>query len=166
MTKKPGRKADGAKGRAGTSAARLAAVQGLYEIEITGAPVDSILMDYLHDRWSGLVGHTSGNSLDRKKLAELVRGVTAKRAFSDEMIGGALGRTRGVEGLEAVLRAILRAGAYELFADPKVPARVVINEYVEIARDFFAHNEPALVNGVLDKIAHVLRADELGGPAA
>jgi len=162
MTKKPG-KGTGAKGRAGTSAARLAAVQGLYEIEITGAPIDSILMDYLHDRWSGLDGHTTGDTIDRKKLADLVRGVVAKKSFYDDMIGKSLDRDRTVEGLDAVLRAILRTAAHEMFTNPKVPARVVINEYVEIARDFYAEKEPALVNGVLDRIAHVLRAEELGG---
>jgi N utilization substance protein B len=161
MAKKPG-KNTGGKGRAGTSAARLAAVQGLYEIEISGAPIDSILMDYLHNRWSGLAGHTSGEEIDRKKLADLVRGVIAKKSFYDEMIGNSLDRNRNIEGLDAILRAILRTAAHEMFSDPKVPARVVINEYVEIARDFYAENEPALVNGVLDKIAHVLRAEELG----
>lgn len=161
MAKKPGKKT-GTKGRAGTSAARLAAVQGLYEIELTGAPIDSILMDYLHDRWSGLDGHTTGDAIDRKKLADLVRGVIAKKSFYDDMIGKSLAHDRTVEGLDAVLRAILRSAAHEMFSDAKVPARVVINEYVEIARDFYAEKEPALVNGVLDKIAHVLRADELG----
>ena len=162
MAKKPGKKTTGANGRAGTSAARLAAVQGLYEIELTGAPIDSVLMDYLHDRWSGLAGHTSGDTIDRKKLADLVRGVVAKKAFYDEMIGKSLDRNRSIESLDAILRAILRTAAHEMFADPKVPARVVINEYVEITRDFYAEKEPALVNGVLDKIAHVLRAEELG----
>jgi N utilization substance protein B len=161
MAKKPGKKT-GTKGRAGTSAARLAAVQGLYEIELTGAPIDSILMDYLHDRWSGLAGHTAGDTIDRKKLADLVRGVMQKKAFYDEMIGKSLDRDREVQSLDAILRAILRTAAHEMFSDAKVPVRVVINEYVEITRDFYAENEPALVNGVLDKIAHVLRAEELG----
>ncbi len=161
MSKKPG-KANAAKGRVGTSAARLAAVQGLYEIDLTGAHVDAILMDYLHDRWSGLDGHTTGDTIDRKKLADLVRGVVAKKSFYDDMISKSLDRDRSVEGLDAILRAILRTAAHEMFSDPKVPARVVINEYVEIARDFYEDKEPALVNGVLDKIAHVLRAEELG----
>lgn len=165
MKKKPGAqksKRSKAPGRVGTSAARLAAVQGLYEIEITGAPIDSILMDYLHDRWSGLAGHTAGDTIDRKKLADLVRGVMQKKAFYDDMITSSLDGDRNVEGLDAILRAILRTAAHEMFSDPKVPARVVINEYVEITRDFYAEKEPALVNGVLDKIAHVLRAEELG----
>lgn len=161
MTKKPG-KGIGAKGRVGTSAARLAAVQGLYEIDLTGAPVDSILMDYLHDRWSGLDGHTLGDTIDRKKLSDLVRGVVAKKSFYDDMISKSLDRDRSIEGLDAILRSILRTAAHEMFSDPKVPARVVINEYVEIARDFYTEKEPALVNGVLDKIAHVLRSEELG----
>jgi N utilization substance protein B len=147
---------------AGTSAARLAAVQGLYEIEIAGASFDSVLMDHMHDRWSGLQGHTSGDDLDRKKFADLVRGVTVSKARYDRMIEETLEKGRKTEGLDVLLLSILRAAVHELFAEPKVPARVVIDEYMTIAHAFYADNEPALVNGVLNRIAHVLRAAELG----
>ena len=161
MTKKPSRRNGGAKGRAGTSAARLAAVQGLYEIEITGAHIDSILMDYLHDRWSGLAGHTSGEDLDRKKFADLVRGVIAKKKFYDEMIDKSLDRDRNVGALDAILRSILRTAAHEMFSEPKVPARVVINEYVEIAHAFYDQGEPSFINSVLDRVARQVRPAEL-----
>jgi N utilization substance protein B len=68
--------------------------------------------------------------------------------------------------LEVVLRAVMRAGAYELLARLEVPARVVLNEYVDIAHAFFAGKEPKLVNGVLDRIGHRLRPGELHGEAA
>lgn len=148
---------------AGTSAARLAAVQGLYEIEIAGASFDSVLMDYLHDRWSGLQGHTAGEDIDRRKFGDLVRGVTVGKARYDDMIGQSLEKGRAIGALDVLMLSILRAAVHELFAEPKVPARVILSEYVGIARAFYAENEPALVNGILDRIAHVLRAPELGG---
>ena len=150
---------------AGTSAARLAAVQGLYEIEISGASFDSILMDYFHDRWSGLQGHTAGEELDRKKFSDLVRGVSVSKSQYDRMIGEALEKGRGIAGLDVLLLCILRAGVHELFAEPKVPMKVVINEYVSIAHAFYAENEPSLINGVLDRIARVLRTEEVGDGA-
>jgi N utilization substance protein B len=64
--------------------------------------------------------------------------------------------------LETVLRAILRAGAYELTARPDVPARVAISEYLDVAHAFYAGKEPGLVNGVLDRLAHDLRPGDLG----
>jgi transcription antitermination protein NusB len=157
MVKKPSRN----RRSAGTSAARLAAVQGLYEMEIAGASFDSVLMDYLHDRWSGLQGHTAGEDIDRKKFGELVKGVTVGRARYDEMIRNALEKDRKIEGLDVLMLTILRAGLHELFAEPKVPAKVVVTEYVGIAHSFYAANEPALVNGILDRLAKVLRGDTL-----
>ena len=81
------------------------------------------------------------------------------------MITPALSAEWPLERLEAVLRAILRAGAYELFARADVPLKVVITEYVDIAHAFFEGKEPGLVNAVLDRIGRVLRTDEAGGNA-
>jgi N utilization substance protein B len=96
-------------------------------------------------------------------LAQLVRGASTESVLLDEMIGRALTGDWSVERLEAVLRAILRAGAWELHARPQTPARVCISEYVDIAHAFYAGPEPGLVNAVMDRIAQVLRPDELAG---
>ena len=78
------------------------------------------------------------------------------------MIARALTQEWPIERLEAILRAILRAGAYELLARIDVPARVVISEYLEVAHAFFSGKEPSLVNGVLDRLGRLLRETELG----
>ena len=66
-----------------------------------------------------------------------------------------------MDRLEALLRSVLRAGAFELLARPQTPAKVIINQYVDVAHAFFGRGEPGFVNGVLDRLAHRLRADEL-----
>ena len=109
---------------AGTSAARLAAVQGLYEMEIAGASFDNVLMDHMHDRWSGLQGHTAGDELDRKKFGEVVKGVTVGKKRYDEMIANVLEKDRTIQGMDVLMLTILRAGLHELFAEPNVPAKV------------------------------------------
>ena len=150
------------------SSARLVAVQALYEIDMTGIDADPVLDEFLRQRWkSALAMATEGEedlpemaAPDGVLLAELVRGVTEKCSELDGIIGPSLSDDWSVERLEVILRAILRAGTFELLAMGEVPARVVINEYVNVAKAFFDDNEPALVNGVLDKIARVLRAME------
>lgn len=150
------------------SSARLVAVQALYEIDMTGIDADPVLDEFLRQRWkSALAMATEGEedlpemaAPDGALLAEIVRGVTEKRDELDGIIGPSLSEDWSVERLEVILRAILRAGTLEMLTMGKVPARVVINEYVNVARAFFDDNKPALVNGVLDKIARVLRSTE------
>ncbi|MDR3440832.1 transcription antitermination factor NusB [Telmatospirillum sp.] len=161
------------------STARLAAVQALYQSELTGHPADRVLEDFLQygigssvtlgqdadeDSAGGEVEHILAPP-DGALLAVIFRGATARREVLDEMIAGALTGDWTVERLESVLRAILRGGAFELIDCPDVPVRVVISEYVDIAHAFYSGPEPGLVNAVLDRIARVVRADEIGGDA-
>jgi N utilization substance protein B len=162
MGRKPNNKRKVDRRSAPTRAARQAAVQALYEVDIADATFDSILMDYLHNRWSGLAGHTAGEDLDRKKFSDIVKGVSERRPLFDKMVSEAFDQGRQFAGLDVLLAQILRAGAYELLAEPKVPARVIIAEYVGITHAFYAGQEPTFVNGVLDRIARVVRAEELG----
>lgn len=151
------------------SSARLAAVQALYEIDMTDISVDTVVDEFLRQRWKPVPGMQNDEEEalpdlaepDAALLSELIRGVSGKRADLDGMIGPALSGDWTVERLEVILRAILRAGAYELLAMSDVPARVVINEYVNVAKAFFDDNKPGMVNGVLDKLAKVLRAAEM-----
>ena len=160
--------AGGGKGKAFAgrrrSAARLAAVQALYEMDMAGAAADPILGAFLQDRWK--VNGEDGAAADLAEpdgalLADLVRGVAARRDDLDGMIGAALSAQWTLERLEVVLRAILRAGTYELLARADIPPRVVINEYLEVAHAFFAGAETGLVNGVLDRLARTLRPREM-----
>lgn len=146
----------------GRRTARLAAVQALYQMELTGASVDSVLAEFVRHRFEGEEGGRNYGSPDRSLFVDLVRGVTLRQDELDEMIAGSLTTDWTLDRLDRVLRALLRAAAYELFARADVPPRVAINEYLEVARSFYDGPEPGLVNGVLDRLAHAVRGEELG----
>jgi len=155
------------------SAARLAAVQGLYEIELNGVTVDRVLADFIDHRIGATMSQgeyepeVEADLADPDKVlfAAILRGVIARLDDFDVMIGHALTSDWSVERLEAVLRAILRAGAFELATRTDIPPRVAISEYVDVAKAFFSGPEPGLVNAVLDRIAKVVRSDDFGGDA-
>lgn len=170
MTEKNARKNNSSQRR---SAARLAAVQGLYEIELNGATVDRVLSDFLDHGIGAKTLLSQGEyepeveadlaEPDKVLFAAILRGVVARQDDFDAMIDGALSGEWSVERLESVLRAVLRAGAFELATRADIPPRVAISEYVDVAKAFFAGPEPGLVNAVLDRIAKVVRSDAFGG---
>jgi N utilization substance protein B len=145
------------------TAARLAAVQALYQIELAGAPVDSVIGEFVHHRIGRDTDDVRFGDADPEFFAMLVRGADGRRDELDALIGDALTPDWPLARLETVLRAILRAGAYELLACGDVPAAVVISEYLDIGHAFFAGKEPGLVNGVLDRLARSLRPEEAAG---
>lgn len=146
------------------SAARLACVQALYEMEVSGAGSDPVLQEFMTERWTGVDGVGRRTPPDPAFLRDLVLGASARRSDLDAVIGAALAADRPMERLEIILRAILRAGTFELMSCPGIPARVVINEYVDVAHAFFAGKEAALINAVLDRIARRFRpAEETAG---
>lgn len=143
------------------TAARLAAVQALYQIEVSGASPANVVMEILRHRL-GQEGEAEGETFgaaDDRLFADLVEGASARRGELDRHIVASLTPDWPLERLEIILRAILRAGAYELLAHPEVPARVTISEYIDIAHAFFAGKEPGLVNAVLDRLGRVLRPE-------
>jgi N utilization substance protein B len=151
---------------ANLSAARLAAIQALYQIELGGGSMEDALLDFLGERGGETVDAADGEIAvppDKDLFTEIVRGVWARRDELADMIGAALVSGWPLNRLEIVLRCILEAGVYELLARSNVPARVVIDEYVELAHAFYSGSEPGMVNGVLDTLARRLRPDEFGG---
>jgi N utilization substance protein B len=142
------------------SAARLTAVQVLYQMEMTGVSDEQALQDSKARRTEEPRGRIA--EPDSSLLGQTVRGVTAETAKLDQLVGSALTGDWTVERLEAVLRAILRAGAWELGARPQTPTRVCISEWVDVAHAFYSGPEPGLVNAVLDRLAQLLRAEEAG----
>ena len=151
------------------SSARLSAVQALYEIDMTGVSADPVLLEFLKDRWkfhSELTKDDQENcphiaTPNYNLLTKIIRCVSAKQNEIDQIIRPSLSDELTIERLEVILRAILRAGTFELITFAKVPAKVIINEYVNVARAFFDDNKPSLVNGVLDKISRVVRNAEM-----
>ncbi len=148
-------------------AARLAAVQALYQIELTGSGPERVLREFAHYRLepaSDAAEDEVFGDTDRELFAAVVRGAEDRRTELDGMVGSALAPGWTLDRMDRVLRAILRAGAFELFARPETPARVAITEYVGVARAFYDGKEPGFVNGVLDRLARNLRGEEMGPP--
>ena len=142
-------------------AARLAAVQALYQIDVTGASSERVLDEFIGHRLTEQDPRAARGGADRALFADLVLGAATRRADLDTMIAPVLAEGWSLGRLDAVLRAILRAGAYELVARPAVPPKVIINEYVEVAHAFYDGREPAFVNGVLDRLARRTRPREM-----
>ncbi len=143
------------------SAARLAAVQALYQMEVSGKGIIDVMAEF-EAHWIGReIDDVTFNPSDLGFFRDILNGVVREQRAVDGKVDGALAKGWPLKRIEAVLRAILRAGAYELMFRKDVPVRVVINEYLEIAHGFYSEDEPGLVNGVLDAVAHEVRAAEL-----
>jgi transcription antitermination protein NusB len=148
------------------SAARLAAVQALYQMDIAGTSLPDILAEF-ESHWLG--GDVEGDSYPEAEAAyfhDVVGGVLREQKELDPIVDDALSRGWPLKRVEAVLRAVLRAGAYELVHRSDVPARVVVNEYVDVAGAFLDRDETGMVNAVLDALARRLREAEFQKPAA
>lgn len=139
------------------SVARLAAVQALYQMEVSGAGVDSVIREFSEHRFDRDVEGERLAAADEIFFAELAKGVVTNQAKVDQGIVKRLASGWRLERLDATARAVLRAGAYELMYRPDVPTEVVINEYVEIAKSFFEGPESGFINGALDAIARDAR---------
>src|SRR5262245_57244799 len=141
-------------------AARLAAVQALYQMDIAGTGLNEILAQF-ESHWIGReVEGAQYLPAERAYFRELVRGVIDGQRQLDPLIDEALQSDWPLKRVEALLRALLRAGAYELECKRDVPARVIMAEYVAIADAFLDRDETGMVNAVLDQIARQLRATE------
>lgn len=139
------------------SVARLAAVQALYQMEVSGAGVDAVVREFSEHRFDRDVEGERLAAADETFFAELAKGVVSNQAKIDQGIVKRLASGWRLERLDATARAVLRAGAFELMYRPDVPTEVVINEYVEIAKSFFEGPESGFINGALDAIARDAR---------
>jgi N utilization substance protein B len=142
------------------AAARLGAVQALYQMDLAGTDVGETLAQF-SARASGedFDGGQCGEA-DYKHLKEVVDGVVREQKTIDPVVDRFLDKTWPLHRLDSTVRAILRAAAFELMFMDRVPARVAISEYVDVADAFFEKEEPRFVNGVLDKLARERRPDE------
>jgi N utilization substance protein B len=141
-------------------AARLAAVQALYQMDLAATPLHDILAEF-ESHWIGReVEGEEYLPAEAAHFRDVVRGVVADQRKLDPMIDAILSKGWPLKRIETVLRAILRAGAYELDRKPDVPARVVVSEYADIANAFVEPDETGMINAVLDQLARQLRAGE------
>jgi N utilization substance protein B len=142
-----------ASGRQQRSVARLAAVQALYQMEVSGVGVDAVVREFSDHRFGGDMEGSELAQADEAFFAEVVKGVVQSQTDIDQAIAKRLAANWRLDRIDATLRAILRAGAYELALRDDVPTEVAIDEYVEITKSFFEGPEPGFVNAALDAIA-------------
>lgn len=140
--------------KARRTAARLAAVQSLYQQELGEATAPCSVFDLMNmrqDEFDEMLVDP-----DNELLKAIAEGVVRRLADIDGLLRAALTDSRPLERAEPVLRAVLRCGVYELLTDGETPAGIIINDYVNVAHAFFEENEPKKVNAVLDSVARQL----------
>jgi N utilization substance protein B len=143
--------------RQARSVARLAAVQALYQMEVSSVGAEAVIREFSEHRFDRDIDDMTLAGADEAFFADLVRGVVAHQGEVDKAVAKRLAQNWRLERIDATVRAILRAGAYELTHRADVPTEVVIDEYVELAKSFFEGPEPGFVNGALDGVAQDVR---------
>ena len=146
-------------------AARLAAVQALYQMDLAGTGLNEILAEF-ESHWIGReVEGAQYLPAEAAFFRDIVSGVVHEQRELDPLIDEALSKGWPLKRIETVLRAALRAGAYELIHRTDVPARVVVAEYADVVAALVERDETGMVNAVLDQLARRVRADEFGRAA-
>jgi N utilization substance protein B len=139
------------------SAARLAAVQALYQQEMEKTPLPMLLHEFHHHRLGATIEEVEYADAEVDFFDDVVSGVHARTAEIDALIAKRLAKDWSPDRLDKPMRQILRAGAYELLARIDVPTGSVISEYVDVAKAFYDKRESAFVNGLLDAVAKEVR---------
>ena len=143
-------------------AARLAAVQALYQMDIAGTGLNEVIAEYETHRLGREIDGETYRQADAAWFRSIVSGVVAEQRRLDPLIGSALTMDWPLSRLDSTLRAILRAGTLELSSRKDVPVAVIVTEYVEIAQAFYTGEEPKIVNAVLDRLARRFREEKPG----
>ena len=139
------------------SAARLAAVQALYQQEMEGTPIARLLREFHEHRLGATIEDATYVEAEQSFFDDVVAGVDSRRGEIDEVIARKLAEGWNLDRLDRPMRAILRAGTYELLARKDVPVGSVISEYVDVAHAFYDKRESGFVNGLLDAVAKEAR---------
>jgi N utilization substance protein B len=151
-------------------AARFGAVQALYQIELSGADAENVIAEFERHRLNDLLEPLDiadqAPRVDRAWFADVTRGAWRMAPELDPVIEATLATGWSLIRAGFLLRAFLRAGAFELAAHPDVPANVVVNEYVELAHAFLNRDDAGFVNAVLDRLASKLRPEPPAQPAS
>jgi len=172
MGSRPRNQHNGGRPRTGS---RVAAVQALFQAEQNQTSPETVIDEFVRHRLGELPGApgSEGGGFEDGRVADvsvplfarIVRVATTQQDTLDPMLAGALAEDWPLLRLDPVLRALLRAGAAELWMSDGPPAKVVINEYMDVAHGFFDGDEPGMANGVLDRVARLLRPAEFAGAA-
>jgi len=138
--------------RRARTVARLAAVQALYQMELAGEGVETVISEFQNHRFDADIEGEPLAEADEDYFGEIVRGVVSGQRDIDDAVKARLASNWRMERLDSTLRALLRAGAWELRERQDVPREIVIDEYVELAKAFFDDAEAKLVNAALDRV--------------
>ena len=144
------------------SAARLAAVQALYQQDMEGIALPQLLHEFHHHRLGATIGDVTYHEAERDFFDDIVTGANSRHEEIDQLITDRLAEGWTLERIDRPMRAILRCGAYELLARADVPSATVITEYVDVAHAFYDKRESGFVNGLLDAIAKKVRPARAG----
>ena len=144
------------------TAARLAAVQALYQMKMTGAAPADIIEEFVHFRLLAAEEHHGLGIPDTQLFRDLTSGTASNLSNIDPLIASALSKAGSLDKLETTLQAILQVGVFELISPLETPTEVVINEYVDLTHAFYEKQTVGLVNGVLDKVALLRKQKNLG----
>ncbi len=146
-------------------AARLAAVQALYQMDVAGTGLLEIASEYEAFRLGKEIDGQVYREADAQWFRAILAGVVDNQTVVDPVIRQALTEDWPLSRLDSTLRAILRAGVYELMKREDVPVAVIVSEYVDIAKAFYSEDEPKLVNAVLDRVSRRVRGEGRGKDA-
>ncbi|MBM3556585.1 MAG: transcription antitermination factor NusB [Alphaproteobacteria bacterium] len=150
----------------GRQGARLGAVQALYQIDMAGGAPKAVAQEFLEHRLIEFVGKRKRPTADADLFRLVVEGAGGAKGALDEALGAVLPGEWPLKRVQPVIRAILRAAAFELRECPDVPARAVLQEYIDVAKAFFTRGpEIKFINGVLNQLARASRAEELAHAA-
>jgi N utilization substance protein B len=142
--------------RQSRTVARLAAVQALYQMEVSGVGVEAVVREFADHRFGRDLEGEQLADADEVMFGDIVRGVVAEQSRIDQAVVKRLAENWKLDRLDATVRAMLRAGVFELIYKD-TPVEVVIDEYVELAKAFFDAKESAFINGALDAVAQDVR---------
>jgi N utilization substance protein B len=145
------------------AAARLGAVQALYQMDIAQTDLADVLADFGSIRLGEEFEDGECGTADFALLRDIVGGVVREQRLIDRALDGCLAAGWSLSRLDATARAILRAGAYELMFRNDIPAKVTISQYIDVAHAFFDGSEPGFINAALDQLARRQRQSEIGG---
>jgi transcription antitermination protein NusB len=143
------------------SQARLAAVQALYQMDLASTDLNKLVHEFISERFGTGAEDQTVAYADKDLFESIVRGVVSHQAEIDPALDGQLAAGWRLNRIDATVRASLRAAMYEILYRRDVPPKVIISEYVDIAKAFFEGDEPKVVNAVLDKLAKKHRGEKL-----
>jgi len=145
------------KGRGARAAARLAAVQALYQLEMEECPLPRLLDEFHQHRLGAEIEGNNYAEAETDFFDAVVLGVRTRREEIDTLISARLAEGWRLDRLDKTMLQVLRAGTWDLLARADVPRATAISQYVDVAHAFFASREAKFVNGVLDAVARDLR---------